>query len=174
MRTALLTAVAAAAVAVVGLAAPAGAADTGLRAVDPGATSAARTATPAAVDATGPADLTGPAAASVGFAITGARCSRTDVVFSADTYETGRSGVRQLRQKGQLQEKVAGRWVVRSSVVTYTSTRFADDARSFHFPRSWDGGHAVTGRSWRVVWQGIYLNGTGRPVAQTKQIAVTC
>ena len=112
--------------------------------------------------------------AAVGFRVYNARCTATQIRFTADTFETGRSGVQRFRQKAQLQEFVGGRWVARSRVVTVTSQRFPDDRRSFHFVRNWVGTHPANGNRWREAWRGLYLNGAGQVIARTRVIFVTC
>jgi len=121
----------------------------------------------------GPA-ATGSAAAAVGFRISNARCTANHVLFNADTFETGFSGVQQLQQLAQLQKFTTRGWVNATTVSTATSASFPNDGRSFHFSRKWDGTHAFNGASWRVKWQGLYFNGGGGTIARTKVILVTC
>lgn len=155
-------------------AAPAGA-GTGAGVASTAATGAAATAgTPAAVQQSSDAPVTGVAAASVGFNLRNARCSSTSVQFDADTYEIGRSGVQRFRQRAQLQEFTAGGWVNRSAPSVVSSVRFANTAASVHFDRHWAASHVNNGASWRVLWQGHYLNGSNVVIAKTRRIAVSC
>ncbi len=152
------------------LAGPAASLSATANGTDPAGATTAATVTDEGV---GPA-ATGSAAASVGFRISNARCTANHVLFNADTYETGFSGVQRLQQRAQLQEFTTRGWVNATGVSTATSTRFPNDGRSFHFSRKWDGTHAANGASWRVKWQGFYLNGGGGAIASTKVILVTC
>lgn len=144
-----------------------------LKASAGGVDAAGSTAATVTDEGVGPA-ATGSAAASVGFRITNARCQPNHVLFNADIYETGFSGVQRLQQRAQLQKFTTRGWVNATGVDIATSAKFPNDGRSFHFPRKWDGTHPVNGGSWRVKWQGVYLNGGGRTVALTKVILVTC
>ena len=162
-----------ASVAVLALAAPAGASGLGVTSAPEGAARHQGASSPATVDTSAAPDVTGQAAAAVGFAITKATCFSDDVAFTADTFERGFSGVQYLRQKAQLQEFVGG-WVNRTGVSVVTSNRFPNDGRSFHFVRDWDGNHVANGDHWRVVWQGVYANGGGVIVARTRPITITC
>ncbi len=119
-------------------------------------------------------DAAGAAAGRIGVAISGATCFSNDIVFTADTYETGFSGVQRFRQRAQVQEFTTVGWVARSPVSVATSTRFPNDGRSFHFTRDWDDNHVADGASWRVVWQGLYLSGGGAVVGSTKLININC
>ena len=121
-----------------------------------------------------PGAVSGAAAAAVGFRVFDSVCLAGNVLFTADTYETGFSGVRRFRHKAQLQEFTARGWVNRSPMAFQPSTRFPNDGRSFHFARDWNGAHVANGASWRVKWQGQYLNGSDQVIAQTNWITVTC
>jgi hypothetical protein len=133
----------------------------------------ASTAASVTDEGVGPA-TTGSAAAAVGFRVSNARCFSNDVSFNANTFETGFSGVQRFQQRAQLQEFTTRGWVNATGVSTATSTRFPNDGRSFQFNRHWDGRHVANGASWRVKWQGVYLNGGGAAIARTKIILVTC
>lgn len=128
----------------------------------------------AAVDAPTVGDVTGAASAAVGFRISGATCYSNAVTFTADTYETGFSGVQRFRQRAQLQEFTTAGWVARTPISSVTSTRFPNNGSSFHFSRDWNAAHVADGASWRVVWQGFYLNGFGGTIAKTRPINVNC
>lgn len=171
----LSTVGAAAGAVLVMVAAPAGAgASSSLAATDAGsATQLAGVAQPGSIAEEAGPQATGPAAGSVGFRVYNLQCFARDVTFNADTFETGRSGVQRFRQQAQLQE-FAGRWANRSAVSRVTSQKFPNNASSFHFDRHWDGSHANNGASWRVKWQGFYLNGGGGVIAKTKVITATC
>lgn len=172
VRTRALTITAAAGTALALAVAPASAADgNSLTAGDPGSARIAGEVRSGTLDA--PQEIEGEARAGVGFRVDNLRCGPGNVVFDADTWENGRSGVQRFRQKAQLQEFV-GRWVNRSPVNVATSTKFPNDIRSFHFDRQWNGAHVANGASWRVKWQGQYLNGFGQVIAQTKIITATC
>ena len=173
VRKRALTISAAVGTAIALAAAPAGAVDANsLTASEPG--TAARPSGEAkagVLDA--PQEIEGAARASVGFSVRNLNCFSNAVVFDALTFENGRSGVQQFRQKAQLQEFV-GRWVNRSPVSVVNSTRFPNNARSFRFDRHWQGTHVANGASRRVKWQGQYLNGFGQVIAQTRVITATC
>lgn len=171
----LTTVGAAGGAALVLLAGPALAAPSASITASAGGSEKAGASTPATVvdEGAGPA-ATGSAAASVGFRISNARCNANHVLFNAQTYETGFSGVQRLQQRAQLQKFTAGRWVNATSVAVASSTRFPNDGRSFSFTRAWDGSHPANGGSWRVKWQGVYLNGGGGAIARTKVILVSC
>lgn len=146
------------AVAVVGLAVPAGASTT----------SAHR---PAFV--TGSAGDFVAAAGTVGFSVTNGRCYSNAITFTAQTYETGLSGVQRFRQKAVLQEYTASGWKARASQ-TYRSVKFANTAAATYYTLNWTENHVANGASWRVVWQGFFLNGSGGTIAKTRKINVTC
>ncbi|CCH76507.1 exported hypothetical protein [Nostocoides japonicum T1-X7] len=114
------------------------------------------------------------AKAAVGFSITGAKCYSNAITFTAETYENGRSGVQQFRQQARLQEYTTRGWVNATPLSKVKSTKFPNDARNFSFTRDWKATHAVTGTSYRVIWQGFYLNGSGKALFKTKQIKVNC
>ncbi len=114
------------------------------------------------------------ASAAVGFRITRARCTSTKVLFTAKTYENGFSGVQRFKQRAQLQEYTTRGWVPASPIRTATSQKFPNDGRNFSYTLNWTGTHPNNGASWREAWKGLYLNGAGRVIAQTKVIYVTC
>ena len=162
MRRRFVAVVAAAGASLTLVATPATAGSTGLSSTGKGlSTASAATSRPNVANA------------SVGFRIYNARCTATQIRFTADTFETGRSGVQQFKQKAQLQEYV-GRWVARTRVLTVTSQRFPNDRRNFHFVRNWVGTHPNNGHSWRIAWRGLYLNGFGQVIARTRVIYVIC
>ncbi len=151
-------------------------ADASMTASEPG-TSRAALGAPSAKggEVTGPVgQVTGEAAASVGFVVNNLRCFSNAVVFNARTFENGRSGVQQFQQRAQLQEFAFGAWRNRTAVSRVNSTRFPNDFRNFSFTREWRGNHVANGASWRVKWQGFYLNGFGQVIAQTRVITATC
>lgn len=112
--------------------------------------------------------------AAVGFAVTDAKCWADGITFTAETYENGLSGVQQFRQQAKLQEFTTRGWVTISGTSKVLSTKFANDSRNFTFSRDWTATHDVNGASHRVIWQGFYLNGTGKAIFKTKQIKVNC
>lgn len=112
--------------------------------------------------------------AAVGFAITNAKCFSNAITFTAETYENGFSGVQQFRQQARLQQRTASGWVNVTPVSKVKSTKFPNDARNFRFTRDWTASHAVTGASYRVIWQGFFLNGSGRALFKTKPVQVNC
>ena len=112
--------------------------------------------------------------AAVGFSITDARCSSTKVTFTAETYENGRSGVQQFKQQARLQEFTTRGWVNVTKTSKVKSTKFPNDSRNFSFTRDWAATHAANGASYRVIWQGYYLNGSGAAIFKTKPIKVLC
>ncbi len=128
----------------------------------------------ATVDAPAAGAVSGVAAAAVAYRISSATCFSNDVRFTADTFETGLSGVQRFRQAAQLQEFTTRGWVPTTGTATVTSATFPNDRRSIHFVRTWNGTHAANGASWRVVWQGFYYNGGGALVAKTRPVPVTC
>jgi hypothetical protein len=113
------------------------------------------------------------ASASVSFRISNARCHSTSITFTATTQENGRSGVQRFRQTAVLQEFRSGSWHNRASS-TRTSTKFPNDSRNFAFTLNWTGTHPANGASWREVWQGFYLNGSGHVLFKTRKITITC
>lgn len=151
-------------------------ADASMSASEPGSSRAALGAPSAKGGAiSGPVgEVSGDAAASVGFTVNNLRCFSNAVVFNATTRESGRSGVQQFQQRAQLQEFAAGAWRNRTSVARSNSTRFPNDFRNFSYSREWRGNHVANNASWRVKWQGFYLNGAGRIIAQTRVITATC
>lgn len=102
------------------------------------------------------------------------RCFSNAITFNAKTYENGRSGVQQFRQRAQLQQFTTRGWAPASRINSVKSARFPNDFRNFYFSRKWQANHVANGASWRVAWQGFYLNGFGRAIAKTKVIFVTC
>jgi hypothetical protein len=106
--------------------------------------------------------------ASVSFRISNARCHSTSITFTATTQENGRSGVQQFRQTAVLQEFRFGSWHTRASA-SRKSVRFPNDSRNFAFTLNWTGSHPANGSSWREVWQGFYLNGSGNVLFKTRK-----
>lgn len=159
-------------------AAPAGAASSAGTTSAPHGTADRALAAPggraAAVDAPAVGDVTGSTSAAVGFRISGATCYADAVTLTADTYETGFSGVQRFRQRAQLQELTTAGWVARTPISSVTSTKFPNNGSSSSFSRGWRANHVADGASWRVVWQGVYLNGSGATVARTRPINVNC
>ncbi len=172
-RALLVTAAAGSALAMA--ASPASAAAAGISSSPAGESSArmSGTARSATVDGAGSASLTGSAAASVGFNLRNAQCFANGITFDAQQYETGFSGVQRFRQKAQLQGYQNG-WYNATPVAVVNSTRFPNTGASFSFDRHWEASHVANGGSWRVKWQGIYLNGAGAVIAKTKVILVNC
>jgi hypothetical protein len=113
------------------------------------------------------------AAGTVGFSVTNGRCYSNAITFTAQTYETGLSGVQRFRQKATLQEYTRSGWVNRASQ-TYRSQKFANTAGATYYTLNWTENHVANGASWRVVWQGFYLNGSGQTIAKTNKVRVNC
>ena len=173
LRTRALTVGAAMGTALVLAAAPAGAAGSPLTATEPGAAARPSGEAEAGVlDA--PQAVEGAARAAVGYNVRNLRCFPNNVVFDALTFENGRSGVQQFRQRAQLQELTSFGWVNRSATSVVNSTRFPNNATSFRFDRHWTGSHVNNGAAWRVKWQGLYLNGFGQVIARTPNVTATC
>lgn len=113
------------------------------------------------------------AAASVSYAVTNARCFSNAITFTGRVQENGVSGVQRLRQTAQTQTFNGG-WFNATSKTVLNSVKFPNDSRNFAYTLNWNAPHANNGASWRVKWQGVYINGFGQVVAKTPFIYVTC
>lgn len=134
-------------------------------------------ATTAALDRSTAATVSGQvpvADASVSFAITNARCFAGAITFTAKQQENGFSGVRQFRQNAREQEFTNAGWVNITNTLVSRSTRFPNDGRNFTFTLNWRFTHPSNGASFRVIWQGFYLNGAGGVLFKTVPVRVNC
>ncbi|HET7474809.1 MAG TPA: hypothetical protein VFJ97_02150 [Dermatophilaceae bacterium] len=113
-------------------------------------------------------------AASVSFSITNAQCFSNAITFTAKTQENGRSGVQQFKQTAVEQRFNGLNWVNITAKAVVKSAKFPNDFRNFSFTRDWSATHAADGASYRVVWQGFYLNGFGATLFKTKPIKINC
>jgi hypothetical protein len=112
--------------------------------------------------------------ASVSFSITNAKCFSNAITFTARTSESGISGVQQFKQTAREQEFTTSGWVNITGTAVTKSAKFPNDSRNFFYSFNWRATHAANGASYRVIWQGFYLNGGGSAIFKTKQIAVNC
>ncbi len=68
-----------------------------------------------------------------------------------------------------------GDFVAAAGTVGFSVTKkFANTAGATYYTLNWTENHVANGASWRVVWQGFYLNGSGQTIAKTNKVRVNC
>lgn len=112
--------------------------------------------------------------ASVSFAITNIQCFSNAITFRAKTQENGFSGVQQFKQTAVEQVLTTAGWQSITGKAVTKSQKFPNNGLNFSYTFNWRATHAVTGASYRVIWQGFYLNGFGQTLFKTRPIAVNC
>jgi hypothetical protein len=113
-------------------------------------------------------------APSVGFSVSPPKCFANAVTFTATQVEFGVSGVQQFKQTAFEQEFTTSGWVSITGLAVAKSVTFPNDARSFSFTRHWATSHVANGASYRVIWQGFYLNGRGAALFKTVKVIDRC
>jgi hypothetical protein len=113
-------------------------------------------------------------AAGVSFLVSNKKCFSNGITFTARQTEFGLSGVQQFEQAAREQAWNGVKWVNITTISRVFSAQFPNDGRNFTFVRNWTATHPVTGGSFRVQWQGFYLNGLGRVILRTVVVAVLC
>ncbi len=112
--------------------------------------------------------------AAISFAISRIRCFSNAITFQAKTQENGFSGVQQFRQTAYEQVLTTAGWRSITPKGKTVSQKFPNNGQNFSYTFNWRATHAVTGASYRVVWQGYYLNGFGQALYKTRPVAVNC